>query len=80
MGTVSDYSQRVARTPRELDEQQRNLLDELEAAAKEATAADKRYKDLLTRCDQADIPITQIAARLRVTRKTVYRHLGRSMT
>jgi hypothetical protein len=45
--------------------------------------AEQEYKALLSEVadpDRDDVPIAYLAAQLGVERKTVYRHLGRSMT
>lgn len=80
MGTSSRYPQRVARSPWVPDDSQRELLARVKAAAQEIAEAEARYKALLTACEESDIPIAHIAAELGVQRKTIYRHLGRSMT
>jgi predicted transcriptional regulator len=45
-------------------------------------AADEAYKQELARLAQPNgpVPIAHLAERLNVERKTVYRHLGRSMS
>lgn len=85
MGTVSGYSQRVAK--------QRYTPPSDEVAAEIAAAVelfrqkqeiDAKYREAIAKLADREtgraVPIAYLAAQLGVERKTVYRHLGRSMT
>lgn len=80
MGTETRYPRRVARPPWTPDAEQAKLLAVLEAAAAAREKAEAAYRDALAKCAAADVPIKILAERLEIERKTVYRHLGRSMT
>lgn len=60
-----DHQARVLRKLRELASQRKDIEEATDRAIAEA--------------DQAQIPIAHIAKEAEVTRKTVYRHLGRPM-
>lgn len=84
LGTVAGYSQRVPKSrysPPSTDVAAR--IDEVVALFKEQQAVEARYKQALAAVtDKAGdaVPIAHMAEKLGVERKTVYRHLGRSMT
>ncbi len=80
MGTPTQYPQRMAKPTFTPDAAQAELLMALRMAYRKKTDAEADYKRLLADCAEADIPIAKLAAELQVQRKTVYRHLGRSMT
>jgi len=52
----------------------------LRRAARQRAALDARYREILAECAAAEIPVKAMADEVGVERKTVYRHLGRSMT
>lgn len=85
MDTQTRYPRRVARqkwTPPTPAVQER--IDAVVRLYQEQKEAERRYKEALadlTDTTREDfVPIAHIAERLEVERKTVYRHLGRSMT
>ena len=80
VGTETRYPRRVARPPWTPDAEQANLLATLKAAAEAREKAEATYRDALAKCAAADVPVKVLAEQLKVERKTVYRHLGRSMT
>lgn len=55
-------------------------LAALKRAHRGIAEAEAEYKQALADCAQADIPILRLSEELGVERKTIYRHLGRSMT
>lgn len=61
------------------DDAQRAVLDALARLADQRARVDKEADTLIRQASKLDIPISQIAAHAKVTRKTVYRHLGRPM-
>lgn len=79
MGTPTQYPQRM-RAPFTPSDDQRKKLAALKWAHHKAAEAEAEYKALLAECAEADIPIARLAQELGIQRKTVYRHLGRSMT
>jgi transcriptional regulator of acetoin/glycerol metabolism len=83
MGTDDRYAQPVARakwTPDEPELEQR--LDRLVALHQQLEQVETEYKAALATLAKPNgpVPIAYLAERLGVVRKTVYRHLGRSMT
>ena len=80
VGTEIRYPRRVARPPWTPDAEQAKLLATLAAAAESREKAEAAYREALAECAAADVPVKVLAERLNVERKTVYRHLGRSMT
>ncbi len=70
----------MAKPSFEPDPVQAELLDALKRAHADMGAAEDKYKKLLAHCAEADIPVARLASDLGVQRKTIYRHLGRSMT
>lgn len=84
MDTQTRYPRRVARqkwTPPTPEVQQH--IEEVVALYQEKQEAERRYKEGLAKLTDSTgdaVPIAHIAERLDVERKTVYRHLGRSMT
>lgn len=82
MGTVTRYPQRVARpkyTPPSVEVAAR--IDDLVERYRRWQAAGAEYRESLALVGPAGdvVPIAYLAGRLKVTRKTVYRHLGRPM-
>jgi transcriptional regulator of acetoin/glycerol metabolism len=85
LGTLSGYPRRVPKsryTPPN-DE----VAAEIEAAVdlfRQKVEIDNRYKEALAKLADREtgraVPIAYLATKLGVERKTVYRHLGRSMT
>jgi hypothetical protein len=72
----------MSRPPWTPDEARRKKLDRLVRLAQRRDALDAEYRTLLgvlADPQQDAVPINHIADRLGLTRKTVYRHLGRSM-
>jgi transcriptional regulator of acetoin/glycerol metabolism len=84
LGTVSGYSQRVPTkrySPPSADVAARiDHVVELFQRQQEIEAEYKKALAELTKKEGDAVPIAHIADRLGVERKTVYRHLGRSMT
>lgn len=68
---------RAAWTP---DENQQKLLAAVKRAAKKRDEAEAEYRRILAQCGEAEIPVARLSEELQVERKTIYRHLGRSMT
>lgn len=84
MGTESRYALRVAKQryspPSDEVAARIDGVVALFRQAQDIEAAYKRALADLTSADGDAVPIAYIAAQLGVERKTVYRHLGRSMT
>lgn len=55
-------------------------IDAAVDAHRRSQEADAEYRRIIAELADADVPIAHIAERIGVQRKTVYRHLGRSMT
>jgi hypothetical protein len=82
MGTDRPYAQRMPRakwTPDEELDQEIGRLVEMYRKLDEAEAACRAELKRLAR-PEGRVPIAYLAERLNVERKTVYRHLGRSMS
>jgi hypothetical protein len=65
------------------DEVRRRKVDKLVRIAKRRAALDAEYRTLLGELadpNRDDVPVTYLAERLGTTRKTVYRHLGKTLT
>lgn len=80
MGTTTQYARRMARPPWSPDDSQKKLIAAVKRAARKRADAEAEYKEALAAAAAADVPIARLAEELDVERKTVYRHLGRSMT
>lgn len=80
VGTPTRYPRRMAKPAFTPDDNQKRLLATVKRTAKKKEAAEAEYKQALADCAQADIPILRLSEELGVERKTIYRHLGRSMT
>lgn len=84
MDTQNRYPRRVARqkwTPPTPEVEQH--IDDVVALHQGWADAERRYKEALAKLADLEgdaVPIAHIADRLKVERKTVYRHLGRSMS
>lgn len=85
MDTQTRYPRRVARqkwTPPTPEVQEH--IEAVVRLYQEKQEAELRYKDELAKLTDVEgndaVPIAHIAERLNVERKTVYRHLGRSMS
>lgn len=87
LGTVSGYAQRVPKSrysPPNAD--MATKIDAVVELYRKWGEAEKEYKAALAALaapppgDPEHVPINHLADRLDVERKTVYRHLGRSMT
>jgi hypothetical protein len=78
--TQTRYPRRVPRPPWTPDDDQKKLLAALKRAHAKMGDAEAEYKRLLAECAAADIPVARLADTVEVERKTIYRHLGRSMT
>jgi transcriptional regulator of acetoin/glycerol metabolism len=62
-------------------EQQQQKIDLAKEAATRRDEADAEYRRLLTELHNEDgVPVAHLAKEFDVERKTLYRHLGRSMT
>lgn len=83
MGTQARYGQRVSKqrySPPNDDVAKR--IDHVVALHRQQQQVEAQYKAALAELVSSDgdaVPIAHIADRLDVERKTVYRHLGRSM-
>ncbi len=80
MGTLSHYDRREPRAPFAPDENQQRLLDAVKDAHMRAAEAEAEYRRLLAECADADIPVATLAKTIGTERKSIYRHLGRSMS
>ncbi len=80
MGTRSSYPPRVPRAAWTPDEEQKKLIAAIKRAKKKWDEAEVEYKALLAKGGDAGIPVAHLSKELDVERKTIYRHLGRSMT
>ncbi len=84
MGTVSGYAQRVPKSrytpPTPEVAQHVERVVELFRRIQEADAEYRKALAELASTDGDAVPVAYIADQLGVERKTVYRHLGRSMT
>lgn len=72
----------MSRPPWTPDDTRRKKLDKLIRLAERRDALDAEYRALLTELADPSgdaVPVSHIAERLRLTRKTVYRHLGKPM-
>jgi transcriptional regulator of acetoin/glycerol metabolism len=69
----------VARAAFEPNDEQKKLLVALKRAATKAAEADTAYRAALAAAAESGVPVARLAADLDVERKTVYRHLGRTM-
>lgn len=84
MGTQAGYSQRVPKsryTPPTPEVGER--VNQVVSLFRQRQEIEDAYKAALAKLVSADgdaVPIAYIAEQLDVERKTVYRHLGRSMT
>lgn len=84
MGTQDRYSQRVAKqrySPPSDDVAAR--IDHVVTLYRQQQEIEAEYKRALAELTSAEgdaVPIAHMAERLGLQRKTVYRHLGRSMT
>lgn len=82
MSTGNSYPVVMPRPEWVPDEVRRRKLDKLVRLARRRDALDAEYRTLLAELADPNgdnVPIKQLAERLQVTRKTVYRHLGRPM-
>jgi len=61
------------------DEEQRRVLDALARLAAQKEKILKEMDPLIARAVELNVPISHIAERAKVMRKTVYRHLGKRM-
>jgi hypothetical protein len=80
VGTEIGYPRRMARAPWAPNDEQKKMLAALKALARRRDAVEAAYKKQLAECAAAGIPVARLADDLAVERKTVYRHLGRSMS
>jgi hypothetical protein len=84
LGTASGYSQRVPKSrysPPSADVAAR--IDRVVGLYRQQQEIEAEYKRALAELTEKEgdaVPIAHIADRLGIERKTVYRHLGRSMT
>ena len=85
MGTLAGYPQRVPKS--RYSPPSDEVAAEIEAAVelfKRKQEIDARYREAIAKLADREegrgVPIAYLAAQLGVERKTVYRHLGRSMT
>jgi AcrR family transcriptional regulator len=61
------------------DDKQARILGKLRELAQQRKAIEEETDRAIVEADQARIPIAHIAKDAEVTRKTVYRHLGKPM-
>jgi transcriptional regulator of acetoin/glycerol metabolism len=80
MGTRTGYSPRVPRAAWTPNEEQKKLMAAIKRAKKKWDDAEMEYKALLAKGGEAELPVAFMSQELGVERKTIYRHLGRSMT
>lgn len=84
MGTEGRYAQRVAKqrySPP--SDEVATRIDAVVALYRQQQDIEAAYKKALAELTSAEgdaVPIAHIAERLGLQRKTIYRHLGRSMT
>jgi AcrR family transcriptional regulator len=69
----------VPRPPFEPDDQQQKVLRALASLAEQRRIIDTETDKLMAEAERLNIPIDRIAKEVKVTRKTVYRHLGKPM-
>lgn len=74
---VNGYADAMARPTFTPDDVQRRTLRDLEAVAARLQAADARLTELIAKANDQGVPLEHIAKHGGVTRKTVYRRLGR---
>jgi hypothetical protein len=79
MGTPTGYARRVAKPPWTPTPQQAKLWAAYKRALRAREDAEATYRKILAECDAAGIPIAHLADEAKVQRKTIYRHLGRTM-
>lgn len=58
---------------------QRDILTALARVAEQRARVDAETDKLIKQADALAVPISKIAEHAKVTRKTVYRHLGKPM-
>lgn len=82
MGTVDPYDRRVPKARFSPDEATEREIQELLALHGRLAEVEAAYRSKLAELARPNgpVPIAHLAERLNVERKTVYRHLGRSMT
>ena len=82
MGTLGPYDRRMPKARWTPDEQQEQEIRALVEMYRRIAEADEAYKRELAKLAQPNgpVPIAHLADQLGLERKTVYRHLGRSMT
>lgn len=84
MGTDSGYSQRVpTKRYSPPDDEVAARIDRVVSLFRQQQDIEAQYKRALAELTDKTgdaVPIAHIAERLGIERKTVYRHLGRSMT
>jgi hypothetical protein len=82
MDTATGYARRVPRSKYEPpDAEVAAEIDAMVDLHRKVEQAEAEYRAALTKlADKRKVPIAHLADRLGVQRKTVYRHLGRSMT
>lgn len=84
LGTVREYAQRVPKskyTPPTAEVAQH--VEHVVALFRQIQQAETEYRKALVHLASAEgdgVPVAYIADQLGIERKTVYRHLGRSMT
>lgn len=80
MGTQTGYSQRMPKAAYTPSDEDREMLAALEEAHAEVGRVTAKYRQILADCAARGIPVAKLAETVKVERKTIYRHLGRSMT
>lgn len=80
--TQTGYPQRVPRSKWTPDDDMAAKIADVVERYKRWHEAEREYKDALAAIAQptGPVPIAHLAEQLDIERKTVYRHLGRSMT
>lgn len=71
---------RTGRPTWQPDERQAAALDQVARLHEQAKEADRQYREALASAEAIGVTPTALAERLGMTRKSVYRALGRSMT
>lgn len=81
MGTPTRYPARVPKAAFTPSEENQRKIARAKDAARRRDEADAEYRELLAELHNEDgVPVAHLAKEFDVERKTLYRHLGRSMT
>jgi predicted transcriptional regulator len=82
MGTETPYDRRMPKAKWTPDDETEQRIADLVAMYRELAEKEAAYRKELAQLAKpvGPVPIAHLAERLDIERKTVYRHLGRSMT